>query len=241
MIPLVACGHGQEITRTTVAACDGAAVTVVGRTTWAAVADYDRDGDTDLLVLDVHAREPATGSSAAVVPLRATSSGYCQDTSIPVWTGELAVPGRMRLYAQDVDADGLVDLVVWSSATGDFVVSRGTGDPRARFTPDDIRPAGVDLGGLQSRQRWESIDVDSRGRLNVTTRELRVVLERGQRPPASGRRRHPTPFRVDYAVFLDFTLVDTYGSRTLVVGRGSRLAIRKHQGTPYQWHVLRLQ
>ncbi len=60
------CGHVPKVTRTTnVAPCDGAAVTAVGRPTWATVADYDRDGDTDLLLLDVHAARHGSTSRAS--------------------------------------------------------------------------------------------------------------------------------------------------------------------------------
>lgn len=237
------CGHALKVTNTTiVAACDGAAVTAVGRPTWATVADYDRDGDADLLLLDVHIDEPAGGAWASVVPLRATPAGLCRDPAIPVWTEPRAAPRLIQVRADDIDSDGLADLTVWNSSTRDLAILRGTGDARTPFTQTaDAAPADIDLARQEPRQRWEAADVDARGRLYVTTPELHVALERGQRPPRSGRRRHPVPFPVDYAVYLDLSLSDTSGFRTLVVGAGPRLAIRENRAAPRRWKVLRLQ
>lgn len=251
------CGHVPKIIGSTrVPACAGATRTPISLPTWATAADIDHDGDTDILLLAVHA-PTAAGVWASVVPLRAQGTEFCQDAAIAAWplprsprTSNL--PDRftraMQLRAEDIDADGHADVIVWHPVTNEAAVLHGTG-ASPPFTASraagssvlarDGDPAQA-LQPRTSRERWDSVQSDDRGRAYVTTPELTVARDRGSRPPPGGRHRVPTPFRVDYAVYLDFT-PDAHNFGTLVVGAGARLALQEDRSRPNHWRVLRLR
>lgn len=148
------CGHVSRVVASSdVPACAGTTTTSLGRPTWATTADIDRDGDADILLLDVHAPTSA-GVWASVVPLRSEGPGYCRDAEIAAWRQPLTEPPtrhasdsresftrHMQLRTEDVDADGLVDIVVWSPMTHEATVLHGAGTSRPYFVSrDDLAP-----------------------------------------------------------------------------------------------------
>ncbi len=81
----------------------------------ATATDFDGDGMADLLVLDDGKVSLAPGAKAAK---------YDEATGLPID----GVSGPCRVLPGHFDADGILDLAVFTEATGTFDVHLGTGD-----------------------------------------------------------------------------------------------------------------
>lgn len=165
---------------------------------------------------------------------------------VPLCPGAAARPIARPTMAvtRDLDADGDGDVLLL--ADREVVVLRAGDRSGERYCRDrTIAAEDPAVSGLfdpsaarTGRTRFESFELDRRGRLYVTSPDhWTVAAEPGARPLPTGRNRVRTPFRPDWAASLEPTGSGAYGR--LTVGRGRRVAVQFDRRAA-RWVVLRL-
>ncbi len=121
-------------------------------------ADLDGDGSTDLLV--------GTGEGYVVWYRGNISGQFMEGAYLYDAHGLIQAGQRASVSAEDVDGDGLVDLLVGSS-TGQVYYYRNLGEAGTPLFGEAVLVAGINVAELSDRLRLDAADVNGDGQLDI--------------------------------------------------------------------------